>query len=142
MANIFQIGITNQSKAKIQEVESVEAITGKGLVNDRHFGKNRQITLIESEKIDNYNKLSGTLIPYLNFRRNIVTQGINLNELLGNEFFLGKVKVKATELCEPCKSLQDRLGQENLVKQLLHKAGIICTIINSGKIFRGDKILK
>ena len=83
MGTVFEIGISTSSGESMQRVNSVEVVAGKGLVNDRYFKTDNnnscQITLIESENIDNYNQLSGTSIPYLSFRRNIVTKGIRLN---------------------------------------------------------------
>ena len=144
MGMVFEIGISTSSKESMQKVDSVEVVAGKGLVNDRYFKTNNsntcQITLIESENIDYYNELSKTLIPYLSFRRNIVTKGIKLNKLVGNELSIGKVRLKAHILCEPCLSLQKVLKQENFVKKLLHKGGLRCEILRSGKIFVGDKI--
>ena len=117
---------------------------GKGLINDAHFKKNNdkrcQITLIEIENIKHYNKISGTNIQAVNFRRNIVTEGIKLNALVGSEFFIGEVKVKAHDLCRPCKYLQESLNQKNLVKELLRKGGLRCEILTNGKIFVGDEI--
>ena len=144
MANIFQIGITNQSKAKIQEVESVEAITGKGLVNDRKFkednNKKSQLTLIEIENINFYNGISGSNLAPLEFRRNIITQGIKLNELNGKDFFIGNIKVKAHDLCRPCKYLENLLKKNNIIKELILKSGLRCEILTSGEISVGDII--
>ena len=84
--------------------------------------------------------MSGTSIPYLSFRRNIVTKDIRLNELVGKELSIGKVQLKAHRLCEPCLYLQEKLKQENFVKKLLHKSGLRCEILKSGTIFIGDKI--
>ena len=33
----------------------------------------------------------------------------------------GEVKLKAHDLCRPCKYLEDKLKQNNLVKEFLHK---------------------
>ena len=74
------------------------------------------------------------------FRRNIVPENIRLNELVGKEFFVGGVKLKAHDLCEPCKYLEKKLNQENLVKTLLSKAGVRCEILTSGTISIGDII--
>ena len=60
----------------------------------------------------------------IDFRRNIITQDINLNGLIGKEFYIGNVKIKAHDLCRPCKYLQETLNQKNLVKELLLKAGL------------------
>ena len=142
----MKIGISKNKGGKIVSLNDVEAIKGKGLVNERHFKENNekrcQITLIEIENINHYNKITGTTIPAINFLRNIVTEGTRLNELVGKEFFIGLVKLKAHDLCRPCKYLQESLKQKNLVSELLHKAGLRCEILANGKIFVGDEIKK
>ena len=117
---------------------------GKGLLKDRNFKENNQkecqITLIEIENINYFNNISNKNIPSLDFRRNIITEKIKLNELVGKEFFVGNVKLKAHDLCRPCKYLQDKLEQQNLVKELLYKGGLRCEILSDGEISVGDII--
>ena len=144
MPKVIEIAVSENPRGQMKSVNNVEAITGKGLVNHYHFKndneKRRQITLIEIENIDYYNKISGTFILPKEFRRNIITKDIRLNELVGSEFFIGDVKVKAHDLCRPCKYLQESLKQNNLIKKLLQKAGLRCEILTNGKIFVGDEI--
>ena len=145
MGKVLEIGISENKSSKIVSVNEVEAIKGKGLVGEKHFKENNkkrsQITLIEIENINYYNKITGTQIPAINFLRNIVTEGIRLNVLVGKEFFIGKVKVKAPDLCRPCKNLQESLQQKNTVKELLYTGGLRCEILSSGKIFIDDQII-
>ena len=142
---VVKIGISKNKGNKIVNLNDVEAIKGKGLVNERHFKeyneKRCQITLIEIENINHYNKINGTSIPAINFLRNIVTEGIQLNVLVGKEFFIGTVKVKAHDLCRPCKNLQESIQQKNTVKELLHTGGLRCEILSSGKICLDDQII-
>jgi len=125
-------------------MKSVDAVKGKGLLNDRKLRENNdkksQLTLIEIESINYYNKVSKSSIKPLNFRRNIVTEGIELNKLINKEFSIGTVKVKGHDLCHPCKYLQEFLGQNNLVKELSKKGGLRCEILSTGKIFLNDII--
>ena len=145
MGKVLEIGISKKKNNKIVNVNEVEAIKGRGLVNESHFKENNekrcQITLIEIDNINHYNKLTGTTIPAISFLRNIVTQGIRLNELVGKEFLIGKVKVKAHDLCRPCKYLQESLQQKNVVKELLYTGGLRCEILSSGKIYVDDQII-
>ena len=145
MGKVLEIGISENKSNKIVNVNEVEAIKGKGLIGEKHFKednkKRSQITLIEIENINHYNKITGTKIPAINFLRNIVTEGIRLNVLVGKEFFIGKVKVKAHDLCRPCKNLQEFLQQKNTVKELLYTGGLRCEILSSGKIFIDDQII-
>ena len=144
MAKVIEIGITKNSKELMQKVNSVEAVAGKGLINDRHFMENNnkksQITLIEIENINYYNQISLTSIPPISFRRNIITEGIRLNELINKEFLIGEIKVKGHDLCRPCKPLQKSLGQENIIREFLRKGGLRCEILSGGKIYIGDQI--
>jgi len=145
MGKVLEIGISENKSNKIVNVNEVEAIKGKGLVGEKHFKENNkkriQITLIEIENINHYNKITGTQIPAINFLRNIVTEGIRLNVLVGKEFFIGKVKVRAHDLCRPCKNLQESIQQKNTVKELLYTGGLRCEILSSGKIFINDQII-
>ena len=145
MGKVLKIGISENKSSKIVSVNQVEAIKGKGLIGEKHFKednkKRSQITLIEIENINHYNKITGTMIPAINFLRNIVTEGVRLNALISKEFFIGNVKVKAHDLCRPCKNLQEFLQQKNTVKELLYTGGLRCEILSSGKIFINDQII-
>ena len=144
MSKIIEIAISKNSGSEMKSVESAETVPGKGLLYDRHFKDNNdkksQITLIEVENIKHFNKASNTFIPSINFRRNLVTEGIRLNQLVGSEFLIGDVKVKAHDLCRPCKYLQNLLKQKNFVKDFLLKGGLRCEILIGGRIFVGDNI--
>jgi len=144
MGKVIKIGISEKKGKKIFDVNETQAVQGKGLINDRHYridnDKKCQITLIEIENINYYNKIYGTSIPSIDFRRNIITEGIRLNDLVGKEFFVGKIKVKAHDLCRPCKHLQGLLEKKNIIKEFLLKGGLRCEILTSGKIFVGDII--
>ena len=147
MSIVTKICVTAKSGAEMQDVSSVEVIANKGIVNDRYFNDNNdkdiQITLIESENIDYFNEKLKTNISYIDFRRNIITKGIKLNELVGKEILIGEVRIKGHRLCDPCKYLQDKLQQKNLFKNLAYfykKAGLRCEILSNGRISVNDKI--
>ena len=144
MSEVFKICITKNSGEKMQDIDSIEVLANKGIVNDRYFNENNdqdiQITFIESENIDYVNKISSTGIPYIDFRRNIITKGIKLNELVDKEFLIGNVKIKGQRLCNPCKYLQDKLNLENLVKKLVNRGGLRCEILTNGRISVNNKI--
>ena len=147
MSIVTKICVCEKSGKQMQDVNSVEVIANKGIVNDRYFNDNNdkdiQITLIESENIDYFNEKSKTNIPYIDFRRNIITKGIELNKLVGKEILIGEIKIKGNRLCDPCKYLQDKLQQKNLFKNLadLYKrGGLRCEILSNGKISVNDLI--
>ena len=144
MSSVFEIGITEKNNQEIKRKETIEVVAFKGIIGDRYFhdfnGDREQITLIESENIDYYNKNFNTNFNYLDFRRNIVTKDIKLNNLLGKTIFVGEIELRATDLCRPCKDLQNRFDQDNIIKEFLRRGGLRCEILTSGFINVGDKI--
>ena len=144
MSKVFRIGITRKNNQEIQEVKEINVLAGKGIVGDRYFHENneirKQLTLIESENIDYYNKKFNLKIPYLSFRRNIVTQGIKLNDLVGKKLIIEKTELRGVDLCRPCKPLQKKLGQNNVIKEFLRRGGLRCEILISGNIELGSEI--
>ena len=141
---VIKLGITKNNSGKIKQIEKIELLSGKGIVGDRHFSINNnpknQLTLIESENIDQFNKKFNVQIPYINFRRNVITKGIELNKLVGKQLMIGKIKIKGNDLCRPCKHLQETLNQKDIVKEFLQKGGLRCEILTSGEIKVGDTI--
>ena len=144
MSIVFEIGITEKNNQEIEKKETIEVVASKGIIGDRYFhdfnSDREQITLIESENIDYYNKNFNTNFNYLDFRRNIVTKDIELNALIGKTIKDGKIKLRVNDLCRPCKNLQNRLGQNNIIKEFLKRGGLRCEILTSGFINVGDKI--
>tara|TARA_B100001113_G_scaffold189227_1_gene155049 strand:+ start:45 stop:494 length:450 start_codon:yes stop_codon:yes gene_type:complete len=144
MSEVLKIGITANNNQPIKEVNSIEVIAKKGIVGDRHFHEfndpYNQLSLIESENIDEYNVRFNLNISYIDFRRNIVTKGIQLNDLIGKKLSVGNVKLEVIDLCRPCRHLTEMLDQKNVLKEFLRKGGIRCQILSSSKINVGDKI--
>ena len=144
MAKVIKLGLTDKNNQKIKEVKTIEVIKNQGIVGDRHFREFNdpfsQLTLIESENIDYYNLKYKLDIPYIDFRRNIVTEGIELNELVGKKILIGDVRVEGIDLCRPCRHLNEILNQNNVLKEFLRRGGLRCQILNSSKINLGDQI--
>ena len=144
MSKVFKIGKTTFNNQKITEVESVKVVADKGIVGDRHFKEYNdpysQLSLIEAENINYYNIKYSLNIPYVEFRRNIVTEGIQLNNLIGKRFLVGSVELEGIDLCRPCRHLSELLHQDNIIKEFLRKGGLRCQILSSSKINVGDVI--
>ena len=144
MAEVFKLGIAAKNNQSIKEVNSIEVLANKGIVGDRHFNDfndpYNQLSLIESENIDEYNIKFGLDIPYINFRRNIITKGIQLNDLIGKKIKVGNAELEGIELCRPCRHLTEMLDQKNILKEFMRKGGLRCQILSSSKITVGDKI--
>ena len=144
MSKVFKIGIAEINNKQVQDVNSIELVANKGIVGDRYFNDFSdplsQLTLIESENIDYYNTKYNSKIDYLDFRRNIITKGIKLNDLVNQKILIGKVEIEVIDLCRPCRFLQDKLEKDNIIKEFLRRGGLRCRILRSGSVKVGDFI--
>jgi len=133
------------------ECESIVVVAGSGIEGDRYFGRHdepgQNISLIEAEELDAFMREHGRSNDLSVSRRNLVTRGIRLNELVGQEFFIGEVKLRGVELCEPCLGLGAVLSAPELpaaavVKRLLHRAGLRADVLTGGVIALGATLTR
>ena len=144
MPKIKAINITNLSGESTIYVNQAILKRNKGIINDRYYEnfkkKYEQVTLIESEKISNFNNNIKSKFNYKDFRRNIITTGINLNKMINKKIQINNVVLKIHQLCQPCRYLQNKLSVDNLVKLLTNKGGVRAEIVQSGIISTFDEI--
>ena len=147
MPKIKAINITNLSGESTIYVNQAILKRNKGIINDRYYEnfkkKYEQVTLIESEKISNFSNNVKSKFDYKDFRRNIITTGIDLNKMINKKIQINNVVLKIHQLCQPCRYLQNKLNVDNLVKILMNKSGVCAEIVQSGIIsnFDGIKII-
>lgn len=149
MAAITEIYVSPESGAAMQPRSSVAAWAGQGLEGDRFRvaagrdpGDGRQLTLVARESLAEIAAETGLVIPGQRSRRNIVTDGVKLNELVGRRFRLGDVVCEGVEVCQPCAKMGDVLGEDKalVVKALVHRSGLRARIVGDGVIHTGDPI--
>jgi MOSC domain-containing protein YiiM len=144
MPKIKAINITNLSGESTIYVNQAILERNKGIINDRYYKnfkkKYEQVTLIESEKISNFNNNIKSKFNYKDFRRNIITTGIHLNKMINKKIQINNVVLKIHQLCQPCRYLQNKLSVDNLVKLLTNNGGVRAEIVQSGIISTFDEI--
>lgn len=131
-------------------VSQVEAMAGRGLVGDRYavgtgsYSKSRgirDVTLIEIEALWDFFSLTGIdLHPSLT-RRNVVTEGIRLADLIGRSFSIGSVGLLGLRPCPPCQHLTRLVGIPEVLRGLARSGGIYAQIVSGGVIGVEDEIL-
>ena len=143
---IAKLLISKDTQSDMLNVNQIVLEVGKGIFGDRYYNQegtfsnkgeiepDRDVTLIEIEKIDALNKEYDLNITAEDFRRNIVVSNCDLNSLVGKEFQIGAVVLKGLRLCEPCKYLSNKLDNEKVLSQMVHKAGLRAQIIKGGSI--------
>jgi MOSC domain-containing protein YiiM len=113
-------------------------VTAQGVVGDR-YGEARDLTLIEAEALEGLRDDTGIELSAAESRRQVLTRGIRLNDLVGERFIVGGVECVGQELCEPCNHLQG-LTQQGVLRGLVHRGGLRADIVSGGRIAVGDQV--
>jgi MOSC domain-containing protein YiiM len=147
LAGIF---IASSAESAMVSVAEARAIPGRGLEGDRYyraagtFSKGHEpdseLTLIESEVVEDLAREQSLSLEPSDARRNLVTRGIALNDLVGREFMIGAVRALGHGLCEPCSHLVRLTGERALLKGLVNRGGLRAQILEGGAIRVGDPI--
>jgi len=143
---IVNLFISQSIESSMKKVNQIVLKEKKGIFGDRYYNQegtfsnkgkiepDRDVTLIEIEKINEFNNEFNQNITDEDLRRNITVSNCNLNDLVGKEFQIGNVVLKGIRLCEPCKYLAEKLNNEKILTKLVHKAGLRAQIIKGGSI--------
>ena len=124
--------------------EHLFCLAGKGIEGDRYalgtgtYSKKpepgRQLTIIEIEELEALKHLPDISCIPEQCRRNVISQGIRLNDLVGKIISIGNVELKVHRLCQPCGYLEGKLKKPGLKDALWDKGGVRCEILNDGTI--------
>jgi MOSC domain-containing protein YiiM len=127
-------------------VERVRAYAGRGLEGNRYYWDNgdapsgRAVTLIAAEAMDAVSREGDISIEPAATRRNVLTRGIDVNELVGKRFRIGDVECEGVELCEPCTHLES-MTRPGVIKAFVHRGGLNADILSDGEVSVGDAIV-
>jgi MOSC domain-containing protein YiiM len=146
--SVVSIFLAEAEGAATFAVDEVKAVAGAGIEGDRTFrpGGDQlpqdEITLIEQEAIAALARESGIELEPGEHRRNLVTVGVPLNDLVGEEFQVGPVRLLGIALREPCKYLENLTGRPGLLRGLIHRGGLGAQILKGGTIRVGDPVTR
>jgi len=121
----------------LEPADQVQVTTGAGIEGDRYGHKD--ITLFEAEAIEGLEADTGIELQPREIRRNVMTRGIALNDLLGHRIRVGEVDAVVTELCHPCNHLQS-LTYPGVLRGLVNRGGLNADVVAGGAIRVGDRI--
>jgi MOSC domain-containing protein YiiM len=119
----------------VREFEEVYALGNKGFKDCLHgrSGSSRQVLLMDVETLEEFGIAPGSV------KENITTRGIVLSGFqLGQYLRIGEALLEITKPCTPCHQMEEiRAGLQNALRG---RRGIMCRVVESGNIRRGDRI--
>jgi MOSC domain-containing protein YiiM len=134
---VEQIAVASEESARPGAVEAVD-VGARGIVGDRYADAG-DITLIEAEALEAFTDETGIPLTHEESRRQVLTRGVRLNDLVGQRFTVGEVECVGRELCEPCNHLQS-LTRPGVLRGMVHRAGLNADIVKPGRIAVGDAV--
>ena len=147
--SIKEIFITPASAQAMVAVPRVRAFADRGLEGDRFYRESwnavkrsdKAVSLIEDEVLELAAKEIGVDAIGILTRRNIVTRGVPLIELLGREFTIGNVRMRGIRLFEPCGHLVAVTKIPAIFRALEHRSGLKAAVLSDGEIQIGDAVV-
>lgn len=139
MAKVVEICISEKKGTEKKVINKGILIQNFGLENDAHAGDwHRQISLLEVEKIDEFNERGGN-VEFGAFGENIITEGINLTALsVGDVLKIGDATLEITQKGKQCHQhcqIFHRVGD-----CIMPREGIFAKVITGGVISSGSTI--
>lgn len=121
----------------VREFSEVVAVEDKGFRDCLHGrkGSSRQVLLMDAETLEEFGIDPGRI------KENVTTRGIVLGELaVGCRLRVGEALLEVTKSCTPCYQMDEI--REGLQEAIRGRRGILCRVIESGRIRRGDPIVR
>ena len=148
MGQVLQLYTAPGEGESMESHQCVEAVEG-GLVGDRYLNGAGyyapydvcEVTLLEAEAVETVHEGFGIDLWDGRHRRNVVTRGVDLHDLLETTFRIGSVEFRGTRPRPPCVHLEDVAGEEGVAAALGEGRGGICArVLTAGTIAVGDAI--
>lgn len=130
----------------IKEVDGIDCVAGRGIRDDRFFDYKPdykgQITLFDWAVYERVRDeiVKGDLHP-MAFRRNVLVQGVDLNELIDKRFTLGGLELTGSCECSPCYWM-DQACAPGTHEFLKGQGGLRARIVKGGSLSLGDCVLE
>jgi MOSC domain-containing protein YiiM len=135
VANVLHLFRAPQRRLPMEEITETRALEDSGLEGCAHarIRSPRQVLLMDSETLELMDLAPGII------RENITTRGINVNGLAaGQRLRVGEAQLEVSGVCTPCDLLEKI--RPGLRRELRGRRGMLCRVIASGMIRRGDSI--
>jgi MOSC domain-containing protein YiiM len=148
MGTVAALWTAPEGGAPMERRESVTAVPATGLRGDRYAAGTGhysgvdgcQVTLVAGEALDAVAD-AGLAVAAGQHRRNVVTRGVDVRDLLDARVRVGDALLEGTRPRPPCPHLEAVAGAEGLAAALgEHGAGVCADVVEGGEIRPGDEV--
>ena len=144
---VEQLWTAAEGSAPMESVDRIDAVTG-GLAGDRYQRGTGyyspfdvcEVTFVAGEALDRIRREAGLDLSDGEHRRNVVTRGVDLSELLDARFRVGGATFEGTRPRPPCRHVEQVAELDGLMAALRDRGGICADVIDPGEFGVGDEI--
>ncbi|PSP99394.1 MOSC domain-containing protein [Halobacteriales archaeon QS_4_70_19] len=145
--HVEELRLAPEDSAPMESVSSVEARPG-GLVGDRYYEGTGyyspfdvcEVTFAEAEALETIREKYAIDLTDGRHRRNVVTRGVDVHELLDHRFAVGEVTFEGTRPRPPCVHVEQVADEEGVMEALAEGRGGICAdVVDGGTLRVGDE---
>ena len=132
VVHLFMAIVHRQPMREVEEIPGVADRGFEGCVHGRPGGR-RQVLLMDAETLGELGIAAGAV------KENITTRGLKLQALRpGQRLRIGGAIFEVTIPCEPCRRMDEI--RPGLQQELRGRRGMLCRVVEAGRIRRGDGI--
>lgn len=147
-SSLQAIYISENAGEIMQSVDSVYAVTDKGLQGDRYFNgtgywdpvEGCQVTLISEHDLKLASRGNSLKMDQGQHRRNLLISGIKTSALKDRQFQIGEAVFQYLKPRPPCGYL-NKVEGKGMAKALSYNSGICIKVIRSGTVHVNDQLV-
>jgi len=114
---------------------------GRGIAGDRFEESLYPVTFFSLEVAEAIEKAFDREIDIALYRRNITISGVNLCELIGQQFYVGEVLFEGMAHCNPC-TWMDAVIARGTYRAMKGRGGLRAKVLKGGSLALGKTILQ
>lgn len=149
LGQVETVFTASEDSAPMESHDRVDAVEG-GIAGDRYqTGRGYyspfdvcEVTLVEAEAMEHIREEYGIDLSDGRHRRNVVTRGVDVHDLLGATFRVGDAVLRGTRPRPPCAHVEQVAGEEGVARALKEGRGGVCAeVVDPGEMAVGDEIV-
>lgn len=134
------IAVRAASRAPMQEQQQAEVTVECGLVDDYRGGGLRQVTLLDSAQWQEAIRELGVALPWHTRRANLLLEGIELAEAVGQQIQIGDCLFTIYGETEPCQRMDELQPGLRGTLSLDMRGGVWARVVRGGLVHVGQRV--
>ena len=134
------IWIKRMRRGPMDAAERAELVAGRGLRGNANQGGRRQVTLLEAERWEGFQRALGGELPTAARRANLVLRGVALARRRGRILAVGDCRIRILGETKPCERMDEALPGLRALMYPDWGGGAFGEVVAGGELRVGDEV--